>query len=173
MTAESEQLLVAELCIELPTELSLKFACDSAGLVSPKNGQQNYGELTIRLAVAHAHSIYEKSHPDFFAWDGVLVIDPTIRPWIGDLTTVPYGGATSGIEASRLQRKRVPLADTEQRIDRVTCEVVERAVSVAQLIGDAAAADLMRQSHIQEHTILRIISCAAFRRKTDRSILRN
>ena len=123
--------------------------------------------MAIRYGVAHAHTLYEKSKTEFCSVRIDVVLNLQLRPWIGDLMSEPYGGVTSGVE------KAICAEDTatkkERRTDRLSSVIVERAVYAGQLYGKQAATDLMRESFMPEHTILRVTSCAAFRRKGGRA----
>ena len=53
----------------------------------------------------------------------------------------------------------------DRRSDRAREQLVERAVMLQRTTGLAAAAALLAQAGIAQHIALRVLACAAFRRK--------
>jgi hypothetical protein len=58
---------------------------------------KSWVELATRLAVAKAHRLCRPKDQGGQPLCGRL--DLHVRPWIGDITLVPFGGATEGVEA--------------------------------------------------------------------------
>ncbi len=56
-------------------------------------------------------------------------------------------------------------ASADRRSDRERERLVERAVMLQGTTGPAAAAALLAQAGIAQHIALRVLACAAFRRK--------
>lgn len=95
-----------------------------------------------------------------------LELDITGQPWIGDLTGEPYVGATTGIEElSKTQRARLGKSCHERRRDMGMQEAVERGLALQKGNSGNAALVFLADRGIPEHIALRVLSCAAFRRK--------
>lgn len=61
----------------------------------------DWKEMVIRLAVSQAHKM-----PDRPAEQGRIPLEVEAPPWLGDLTSEPYAGATYGVGLG-LRRRRV------------------------------------------------------------------
>jgi hypothetical protein len=44
-------------------------------------------------------------------------------------------------------------------------EVIQKGITLQKLRGDLSAVEYLKENGIPEHTVLRVVSCAAFRRK--------
>lgn len=53
----------------------------------------------------------------------------------------------------------------ERRIDQDCAEHIERAVELQRIGGDTTACAFLEARSVSEHIILRVLACAAFRRK--------
>lgn len=124
---------------------------------------QEIEEFVIRLAVSQAHKIGRRQ-------PGIVTsvsLDLTIRPWIGDLLTQAYGGATLG-HSRRSPVRHKPTASTvaERRTDRVRSRRIQAALSILRRTGDIERAIVdMTLFGIPNHILLRVIACTGSRRK--------
>lgn len=84
--------------LSVPAALTVTFSFSLARLGQFVHDPAMYAETATRIAVQQAHKLF--SHKELSALNhGELPLALETSPWIGDLTDVPYGGATSGYES--------------------------------------------------------------------------
>ncbi len=139
-----------------------QFLVDSvAALAGPD--ADDIGERAIRHAMAQAQRMQMTVGGDA----PVMFLDLALSPWLGDLTTVPYGGATVGVEARRaVMAASMPTAGPERRTDQAFAQLIDRAIEAQRFYGPAAAAMILADAGIPDHISLRVFSSAPFRRKS-------
>lgn len=131
-----------------------KTSDDSADLV----------DIVARHAIAQAHRLYPRLRKCRIP--SPIPLEPAAHPWVGDLLSTPFGGATLGIE----ERANGPPdhasdEDAERRGDEAVYEAVEQALDAQQAQGTNAAIAILARRGIPDHAILRLLSSPAFRRK--------
>lgn len=155
---------IVHLELELPRKRVLECVFDRSRMYEIVRPDEKAAELAIRLAVAQARKLGlhapRREIPDLID----LKLD--IAPWRGDLTLEPFGGATTGIEKlAVIKSLRRQYSMQERRRDKQMCKEVDRGVKLQSKHGAQAALDFLTQKRIPDHVVLRVVSCAAFRRK--------
>lgn len=87
------------LTLAWPEEHNVKFQFQNARIDSFVKEREQHAEMAIRTAIQQAHKLYLSRGMDALA-GAALELAVETSPWIGDLTEVPYGGATSGYECA-------------------------------------------------------------------------
>lgn len=85
------------LALTRPEPGSVTFTFELGRLAQFVRDADMHAEMAARIAVQQAHKLFVQYGRDAFD-DGDLALALETNPWIGDLTDVPYGGATSGYD---------------------------------------------------------------------------
>jgi hypothetical protein len=141
----------------------IEFAFDPWRIASLAQPGESVGEVAVRIAVAQARK--RRLFADGVRFTSPVQINEGMAPWIGDLTTKPYGGATFGIEQRDQPRHCMSWAEPERRIDAARSAAVENALRLLKKRQTDEAKGLLAKHEVPEHVVLRVTSCAAFRRK--------
>lgn len=150
--------------VELPVPRTLQFVFVQGRLSPLARMDDGVHDLAIRIAIAQARKM--RLHLAPCARNGPHRLDENTRPWLGDLMSEPYGGATAGVERLALSKAADITMQADRRINMALCTAVERGVAAQKRQGADAAILLMADHGVPDHVMLRVVSCAAFRRKT-------
>ena len=155
---------IVHLELELPRKRVLECAFDRSRIREIVRADEKAAELAIRLAVAQARKL--GLHAPRREVPAPIELKFDIQPWRGDLTLEPFGGATTGID-NLAARKSLPgkFSMQERRTNKQMSREVDRGVKLHGKHGAKAALDFLTQQGIPDHIVLRVVSCAAFRRK--------
>lgn len=82
-----------------PGQHNVKFHYQNARIGRFVEQPELRAEMAMRIAIQQAHKLYLSKGFDGLC-DDVYELAVEISPWIGDLTEVPYGGATAGYECA-------------------------------------------------------------------------
>ena len=101
MTLDSLPRGVVSLSGNSLTGQSIQFTFSQHELQRVFGDAVHWEEMAIRLAVSQAHKLPEK-----FTTDTWIPLEVQAAPWVGDLRSAPYAGATYGVGLG-LRRRRV------------------------------------------------------------------
>lgn len=153
------------LCRETGVGPPIEFAFDPSRIAPLARPGESVGEVAIRIAVAQARK--RRLFADGVRFTSPVALNASIAPWIGDLASEPYGGATFGFEQRDQPRHCMNWAEPERRIDSVRAAAVEKALRLLKRRQADEARGLLTRHDVPDHVVLRVASCAAFRRKPE------
>lgn len=92
---------IIQLSLERPHHLATEFTFSGEVLQRIFDHAVSWKEMAVRLAVSQAHKLYLKHRASIMRQAAPLSLE--VSPWVGDLLTAPYGGATLGLESTAAQ----------------------------------------------------------------------
>lgn len=146
-------------------------------------------ETMARIAIAQAQR--HRARP---SGDNTVALDLACRPWLGDLLSTPFGGATAGVEAlQRRERERdqhsgawrslqslvgesgLPTAQNcvafaepgkaDRRVNWQLSTLVNTAIALKRRHGNSTASAFLYEHAVPVHVQLRVMARVALRRK--------
>jgi hypothetical protein len=153
-----------QLEVGMPVARLITFTFIPARLAPFVSEGERLESQAVRHAMAQARKLNASALMDRDV--GPVELELSAHPWVGDLMSRPYGGATFGVESRAKKRPdRGNPGARDRRSDRSACQLVERAVDVQKAHGEHVAKAMLNREGIPDHIALRVVSCAAFRRK--------